>query len=68
MHKDKIGFPISLLDGHSENGNEDDDTSSEEINSCDRCDFVGETPADLNAHKTTKHLFGRFKEISKWTA
>ena len=52
----------------AKNGDDTDIESSEEVNSCDRCDFVGETPADLNAHKTTKHLFGRFKEISKWTA
>ena len=52
----------------AKNGDYTDIESSEEVNSCDRCVFVGETPADLNAHKTTKQLFGRFKQISKWTA
>ena len=44
----------------AKNGNEDNtDIESSEVNSCDRCDFVGSTPAELNAHKSTKHLFGR---------
>ena len=39
--------------------------SSEEANPCDICDFVGKTPADLNGHKTTKHLFGRVQRFSR---
>ena len=42
----------------------DTETSVEE-NSCDRCDFVGKTPAGLKTHKTAKHPFGKFKGFSR---
>ena len=51
----------------AKNATEDnaDIESSEEANPCDRCDFVGKTLAELNGHKTTKHLFGRVQRFSR---
>ena len=40
--------------------------SNDEEKSCDICDFVGKTTADLNMHKKTKHLFGRGQRFSRF--
>ena len=71
-HKANTGSPITQLDGHSGKlearmtKNDNENKSSDEENSCDVCDFIGKTPAELKTHKTTKHLFGRIKGFSRW--
>ena len=57
---------IHKVKDKAKNDNDNADIeSSEEANPCDKCDFVGKTPADLNGHKTTKHLFGRVQRFSR---
>ena len=73
-HKAMAGSPIFQLDGNSEKVTYKDKPDfeiediileiSDEEHSFDRCDFVGETPADLNTHQKAKHLFGRYKGFS----